>query len=202
MTTAALKPLPDPALPWSVPATGGPTIPFAQYMQLLDAAMQLLNAGTFGPLDAAVNDAGADAVGVPIGGLYFAQNESVLIIPISLPTLANAQVRKIAVPFDFTLLSVGFRTGGPVATAAKAATLTARVNGVAVTGGVIGLTSANQATAGALVAGSAITAGNTGSITQTVEVAISAVTAFIEGDGYVECVLASLNTGDVRIRLA
>ncbi len=93
---------------------------------------------------------------------------------------------KVAVPFAFTVTAVSFRTAKAATTAAKAATLTAGINGTPVTGGVVGLTSANQNTIGGTVAGSAITAANTGTAGQTLEVTASAITAFVEGDGYVE----------------
>jgi hypothetical protein len=70
MTTAKIKPLPDPALPWSDTATGRPTPPFAEYMQGVARALVLLNVGTVGPLVDAANDAAAAAAGVPINGLY------------------------------------------------------------------------------------------------------------------------------------
>ena len=104
----------------------------------------------------------------------------------TLAGIANSQVLSMAVPFNFTLLSVGFRTKIVASTASKLATLTAQVNGVSVTGGVISLTTANQNTSGGLTAGTTITAGNAGTAGQTVGVLASAVTAFVEGDGYVE----------------
>jgi hypothetical protein len=91
-----------------------------------------------------------------------------------------------AVPFDFTLNSVLVRDRVAVTTAAKAATLTAQVNGVSCTGGVISMTSAGQTPSGATQTGTAITALNTGTAGQTVGVLASAVTTFVEGDGYLE----------------
>lgn len=111
----------------------------------------------------------------------------VVQIPIGpLTGLANGQVFSITVPGAFTLNSIGFRVGVAVTTGAKLATLTAQIGGVACTGGVISLTSANCTPAGALVAGTAITGGNTGTGSTTVQVAVSAVTAFLEGSGWVE----------------
>ena len=123
-------------------------------------------------------------------------NPEVVIIPVQLATLANSQVRKILVPYAFVVTAAQFRVGSPVTTAAKAATLTVQVNGTAVTGGVISLTSANCTPAGAAVAGTAITALNgTQTPNSTVEVAVSSVTAFAEGDGYVELTLLPLSAG-------
>jgi hypothetical protein len=74
MTTATGKPLPDPGLPWSNPATGRPTPPFAEYLQALELIAKLLNAGMVGPLVDAANDAAAAAAGVQINGLYRTAN--------------------------------------------------------------------------------------------------------------------------------
>ncbi len=115
-----------------------------------------------------------------------------VIMPVAaLAGLVNAQVRKIAISGSFKVTGVGFRVGTPATTAAKLATLTTQINGVALTGGVIALTSANCTPSGALVAGSAITAKNLGANT-TLEIAVSAVTAFVEGDGWVEFTLQRL----------
>lgn len=103
-----------------------------------------------------------------------------------LSTLANSQVMSLAIPFGFSLTAVGFRTRVVASTGGKAATLTAQVNGVSVTGGVVSLTTTNQNVSGGLTAGTAITAGGAGTATQTVGVVVSGVTAFSEGDGYVE----------------
>lgn len=120
----------------------------------------------------------------------------VMIIPITLSTLANSQVRKILVPYGFVVTAAQFRVGNPATTAAKAATLQVQVNGTAVTGGAISLTSANCTPAGAAVAGTAITAANgTQTPGGTVEVAVSSVTAFAEGDGYVEFTLSPVSAG-------
>lgn len=110
-----------------------------------------------------------------------------VIIPVQLVDLATGTL-KLALPFAFTVVGTPqFRVAKPATTAAKAATATLQVNGVAATGGVISLTSANCTPMGAAVAASAaVTAGGTGTAGQTVEFALSAVTAFIEGDGYFE----------------
>lgn len=111
----------------------------------------------------------------------------------TLAALANSQLIELALPFAFKLNSVGFRTRVAASTAAKAATLTGQVNGVSVTGGVVSLTTANQNTSGGLTAGTTITAGNTGTAGQTVGVVVSGVTAFVEGDGYIEYNVTNTN---------
>lgn len=120
----------------------------------------------------------------------------VVIIPMTLVSLVNAQVRKLLVPYAFVVTAAQFRVGSPATTAAKLATLTVQVNGVAVTGGVIALTSANCTPAGAAVASTAITANNATTVpNSTVEVAVSGVTAFVEGDGYVELTVLPTSAG-------
>lgn len=119
-----------------------------------------------------------------------ANGAQVYMIPVQLADFANAGIFKLAIPYNFTLVSVGLRIGKPATTAAKLATLTAQISGVACTGGVISATSANCTPAGALVAGTAITALNTGVAGATIEINPSAVTAFVEGDGWIEAVVA------------
>lgn len=108
-------------------------------------------------------------------------------LPVQLADLATGTL-KLALPFAFTVIGTPqFRVGKPATTAAKLATATLQVNGVAATGGVISLTSANATPMGAAVAASAaVTAGGGGTAGQTVEFALSSVTAFVEGDGYFE----------------
>lgn len=110
-----------------------------------------------------------------------------VIIPI--PTnvdFVNSAQWDLALPFAGTLNTIGYRVGKPVTTGSKLATLTASVQDVAVTGGVVSLTSATMTPTGAAVAGTAITAGNTFTAGQKIGFAVSSVTAFVEGDGYIE----------------
>lgn len=109
---------------------------------------------------------------------------AIVIGPFSMALLVNSQVWKIAIPYAFTLNSANFRCDIAITTGAKAATLTPQINSVAVTGGVMSV-SGTYAT-GATQAGSAVTAGNTGTAGQTLEIAVSGVTAFSEGYGHVE----------------
>lgn len=122
-----------------------------------------------------------------------ADQKDILTYYSTLAGLVNTNVLAIPIPYNFTLTSVGFRIRTPATTAAKLATLTAQVNGTPVTGGVISLTSANATPTNTLVAGTTITAGGSGLAGQTVGVAVSAVTAFVEGDGQVE--FSVTNTG-------
>lgn len=104
----------------------------------------------------------------------------------TLALLVNAQVLAMKMPFGGTLNLIGFRTRAPATTAAKAATLTAQINATPVTGGVLSLTSANMTPTNTRVDSTAITALNTFTAGQTIGALVSAVTAFVEGDGYLE----------------
>lgn len=130
----------------------------------------------------------------PTAGVSANANKETIIIPIQLLGLVDTAVHKIALPFAFTLLSALFRTGKVVSTGSKLSTLTTKVSGGAVTGGVMALTSANQNTTGGTVAATAISgAGATGAAGGTLEVAVSSTTAFVEGDGYVEFTVLNLD---------
>lgn len=118
--------------------------------------------------------------------------QQVLTMPLQLKDIAAGTFQQ-AVPFAFKLNSVLFRTAAPASTASKLATLTAAIATVSVTGGVMALTTANQNTIGGTVAGSAITALNTGAAGATIGVTASAVTAFVEGDGWVEFNVTNLD---------
>lgn len=163
-----------------------------------DDAIQYPAGGTFGAYGAAPVTQPADADQAAItdnsGGAKNATSaviavaiQQTIVVPVQLADFVNSATWKLALPFAFTLKSALFRTGKPASTAAKAATLTTTVSGQAVTGGVMGLTTANQNATGGTVAASAISGANaTGLAGGTVEFAVSGVTAFVEGDGYVE----------------
>jgi hypothetical protein len=125
-------------------------------------------------------------------------NPDTITIPVAaMANLANSQVLKIALPYAFTVTAALFRVGDKaVTTAAKAATATVQINGAAVTGGVMSLTSANCTPSGAAVAATAITANNGTFVPgSTLEVAISSVTAFLEGDGWFEFTVLPTSAG-------
>jgi hypothetical protein len=111
-------------------------------------------------------------------------------IPVNLSELTAATTLNIDPGFNGKIAAINFRVGAkPASTASKAATLTVGVAGTPATGGVVALTTAACNAVGAQVAGSAITAGNSFTASQAVDVAISAVTAFVEGDGFIELTL-------------
>lgn len=72
----------------------------------------------------------------------------------------------------------------PVTTAAKLATLNLEIDTTNVTGGAIALTSANATPLGKVIAATAITGANTLTPDSTLSVEASGVTAFSEGEGF------------------
>ncbi|MER8380709.1 hypothetical protein [Mesorhizobium sp. M1399] len=86
--------------------------------------------------------------------------------------------------YAFKIEKFDFRVSKPATTAAKLASLNMEIGTVDLTGGVIALTSANCTPAGAAVAGTAITAANVGTALSSFSVEASAVTAFVEGSGW------------------
>lgn len=115
-----------------------------------------------------------------------------IVMPAQLADFVNSGAWTIAVPFAFTVLSALWRTGKPASTSSKLATLTLSTSAGAVTGGVMALTTANQNTTGGTVAASAISGANaTGAAAGTIIVTASAVTAFVEGDGWVEVTVSN-----------
>lgn len=111
-----------------------------------------------------------------------------MVVPLysTLIGLVNTNVMAWKAPFNGILNLIGFRTRTPATTAAKLATLTAQINATPVTGGVLSLTSANMTPTNTRVDSTAITALNVFTAGQSVGALISAVTAFVEGDGYLE----------------
>jgi hypothetical protein len=121
------------------------------------------------------------SAGLVVGG---DTTDTYLDFEIDLATVANGDVVTDFVPgFAFEIISTKFVVTEAVTTAAKAATLGVEIGAVAVTGGVIALTSANATPLGKVIAGTAVTANNTGSATDAISIVASAVTAFIEGAG-------------------
>lgn len=111
--------------------------------------------------------------------------------------ITAADILSLYVPgYKFKILAMDFVTDKPATTGSKAATLTPKISTVAVTGGVVALTSALCTPAGALVAGSAVTAANTGSAAASISITGSAVTAFVEGNGWVLLKVQNMDTAD------
>lgn len=128
------------------------------------------------------NSGGVAANTIPVGAGY-----QLITMQVPLADLANAQEYQIDPGFAGELIAFNARVRKIASTAAKLATLTGRVNAGALGGGgVINLTTANCGTLGAQVAGSAITGAKSFTAGQTIGFAVSAVTAFAEGEVVVE----------------
>jgi hypothetical protein len=137
-----------------------------------------------GAAEAAITDT-SGGTAAPTTAVVATAIEQTIILPLQLADIATGTFA-LAVPFAFTVKSALFRTAKPASTASKLATLTVEINGTGVTGGAMALTTANQNTIGGTVAASSITALNVGTAGQTLGVTASSVTAFVEGDGWVE----------------
>jgi hypothetical protein len=116
------------------------------------------------------------------------QPKFIVTIPIpAYSAIANSGVLATFKPgFKCRLISMHVMATTPVTTSGKAATLTPEIGGVAVTGGVVSMTSAGQTPEGAVQDGTAVTALNVVSATATVTVVASSVTAFVEGAGVIQ----------------
>ena len=100
-----------------------------------------------------------------------------------LAKLANGDiVTNLHAPFAGEFLAPFAIVTDPVTTAAKAANLNLEIGTTNVSGGVIGLTSANMTPLGAVVDASAITGDNAFVAGDHISVEASGVTAFIEGE--------------------
>jgi hypothetical protein len=111
----------------------------------------------------------------------------VVSIPIpAYSAIADAGVLARFTPgFDGRVHSMAVQASTAVTTAAKLSTLTPKIAGTSVTGGVVAMTSAGQNAIGAAQAGTAVTALDEFTSTQEITVVASATTAFVEGAGVI-----------------
>lgn len=109
----------------------------------------------------------------------------VISLPVTLVSIGGNVDVVTAYPlgFDGTLESVAWLQGAPVTTAAKLATISPFINAVAVTGGVLALTSALATPLGKVIQGTAVTALNAFTAADTISFKATGVTAFAEGAG-------------------
>ena len=132
--------------------------------------------------------------------------QATVVMPIHLADLANSQTLKMAIPYRFRVESVVFRVSTAASTASKAATLTLKISGTTIVtqpaSATIGLTSANCTPVGATVALSSsatIATGidvttNIGAAGGTIEAAVSSVTTFVEGSGWLEWTISNIES--------
>lgn len=144
-------------------------------------------AATLSPAKSSTVTDGSGGVANQATGVAAQLAQQTIIMPVQNADIATGTIKQ-ALPFAFSVVGTPqYRVAKPVTTGAKLATATLGISGVAATGGVISLTSAAMTPMGAAVAASAaVTALNVGARGGTVEFAFSAVTAFIEGDGWFE----------------
>jgi hypothetical protein len=120
------------------------------------------------------------------------------VIPlfINLPKLANGAnvVTAYTRGINFKITKISFGVEEIATTAAKAATLTTSIGGTALTGGVLSLTTTNCGTAGLVTNATAITGLNTGSGISSITIAISGVTTFVEGSGWIFLQIQNMDT--------
>lgn len=148
-----------------------------------DATVRRTNPAAAYALAGSVIDVDDSGVWVQVGTIpQPALPRTVAAFPIpALSSIANAGVVARYKPgFKGRVSKVEVMVTTPVTTGSKLATLTTKVAGVAGTGGVVALTSANMTPAGASVQGTDVTALDFGP-TDELTVDASAVTAFVEG---------------------
>lgn len=120
-----------------------------------------------------------------------------LTFPIENASIANGDIVVAYVPgYKFKILKVTYVTNKPVTTGSKLSTITPKITGVAVTGGVLSLTSATMTPIGTLVNGTSVTANNTGSATDSITLTASSTTAFVEGNGSFLIEIQNMDTAD------
>jgi hypothetical protein len=120
----------------------------------------------------------------------------VLNFSYALASLTATDVLKdLVIPFPYKLVDIRMFPATVATTGSKAATLTAKIDGTAVTGAAVALTSTNMGTIGVGVTGTAtdILSGgnNTGAAGSKITVTGSGVTAFVEGTGNLVITLQS-----------
>lgn len=130
-----------------------------------------------------------DSTGVYIetAGIRVAETTPKLVIPFYLDlasiTASGQAVGSFVPGFAGRILKTLFIVDKPATTAAKSITLQPRIATVAVTGGLVSLTSANSTPKGAVIAGSAVTALNVFTAAQAIDVQAAVTAAFAEGSG-------------------
>jgi len=139
-------------------------------------------AGLALPSGATASDTLSDGVGISDWLFY-----------VSLPNITAADLIGQFIPgYAFRILKLDFLHELAVTTGSKAATLTPKIAGSAITGGVLSLS--NTYAAGAVTAGSAVGATQDGTSAEAFSITASAVTTFIEGNGVIRVRVQNLDT--------
>lgn len=129
--------------------------------------------------------------GMPIGSVN--NDLRYFHIPIALASVVDGDLAATVFTPGFagTIKAVRFITDDPASTAAKLTTLSLKIGSVAVTGGAVALTTATTDTKAEVVNGSAVTAANVFSATDTIKAVAASTTAFVEGAGFLEVLVAA-----------
>ena len=121
--------------------------------------------------------------------------KSILALQTLMASIATGDLLTGHVPgYRFRITNLWFVQNAAVTTGSKAATLTPYISSVALTGGVLALTSAACTPAGKVITDTPITAGNKGSDTDSITLTWSGVTTFIEGSGTVFLEIENLDS--------
>lgn len=187
----------DDASPGAVIGSGAKVSVAGVQSPFTTTALQALNAtlltgiATFTDnTGATTSDTIAAGVGIQTWAFY-----------VSLPDITAADIIGAFTPgYAFKVLSTTLIIEKAVTTGGKAATLTPKINGSAITGGVLG--PSGTYAAGSVIAGSAVTANNTGTSAQTFSITASGVTTFSEGNGIIIVKVQNTDTVNAVASLA
>lgn len=166
------------ASPAAVIGSGGAVV--ASAVSLTEAQLNALNAVLLAAV-AALTD---NTVGTASDTIAAGVGITDWMFYVSLPDVTNADLIGAFTPgYAFKVLKLDFLHEKAVTTGGKAATLTPKINGSAITGGVLALSGTYAA--GAVTAASAVTPANEGTNAQTFSITASGVTTFTEGNGII-----------------
>jgi hypothetical protein len=183
------------ASPGAIIGSGAAVVASGEQMTI--AALKALNATLLTGIAAFTDNTGGTASDTLAAGVGIFD----WTFYVSLPDVTNADLIGAFTPgYAFKVLKVDFLHEKAVTTGAKAATLTPKINGSAITGGVLAL--AGTYAAGAVTAASTITAANIGTSAQTFSITGSGVTAFTEGNGTIRVRVQNLDTLNAIASLA
>lgn len=164
----------------------------------LGAARSTLFANAFNALtNLSDNTTGAASSSLAAGvGVY------PLMVRFDLSNIAAANFVTFFPGHAFKIISTSSAVLFAATTAAKAATLTPSISGTPVTGGVQSLTSANMTPIGNVVAGTAVSGNNIGTSAQSITVAGSTITAFVEGTVIYSILIQNMDTANAFASIA
>lgn len=115
-----------------------------------------------------------------------------LNIPLKLANVADGDVvTDLPLGFAGQIVDFKFLVTDPVTTAAKTSALHLEIGAVALTGGVLTITSATATPLGEVIEATAITAGDVFDDNDTLSVVAASTTAFVEGEGILVIVVES-----------